>query len=355
MGILGRYLIGRVLLATLLVSVLLVGIYSLIEFIREARAMGGDYGLLQVLWYLINTTPRRLYDIFPFAVLIGTLLGLGGLAASNELVAMRAAGFDRRAMVVRVLLAVLACLVVLLLLAELVIPHLEPKARAEREQARSGQIHLGSLGGLWLRDGPRVVKIGYSAWVGDDRLEFGDLLIYELDDNMRPRDIVSARRASHDSGHWQLFGVESRSLGENGVVARVDELALASDLSPELFAATVSRPRLLAMRDLLEMRAFLIRNGLDAEPYQQAFWDRLFFPVNVLAMVLIGLPFVFRSARQGGGGLNLFAGVAVGLLFFVLSRLAQGVTVLMPVPLWVVSLLPALLIAALAGVLLKRL
>lgn len=353
-GLLSRYVMTRVLVGVGLVSLLLVGVYSLIELIREARSLGDGYGGAQMLWYLAQTTPRRLYDIFPFAALIGTLLGLGGLAAGNELVAMRAAGFDRRQLVLRVLAAVMLCLVILMLLSELAIPGLEASARADRQQARTGQVYLGGHGNLWLRDGSQVVRIGYSAWLADDRIEFGDLLIYTLDSAMRPRDIITAERASHEQGQWQLQQASRSSLDSSQGLTRTDRILLDSDLSPELFAATVSRPRLLPMPDLLRMRAFLDRNGLDAERYIQAFWDRLFFPINVLAMVLIGLPFVFRDQRSGGRGLNLFAGVALGLAYFVLTRLVQGVTMILPVPVWLSSLLPALLIVLLAALLLRR-
>jgi lipopolysaccharide export system permease protein len=353
-AILGRYVIGQVLLAVLLVCLLLAGLYTLIDFIREARSLDGDYGFGQMLWYLAQTSPRRLYDIFPFAALIGTLLGLGSLAAGNELVAMRAAGFDRRQLVVRVLMAIALCLIVLVLVSERLIPGLELSARADREQARTGQVHVGLRGTMWLRDGEQIMRIGRSAWISDDRIEFSHVLVYRLIDGMRPVEVIVAERAMHDGQQWRLFHARSRDLNKDLPIVESDERLLQSGLSPDLFAATVSRPRLLAMGDLLQMRAFLKRNGLDAEAYEQALWTRVFYPINVLAMVLIGLPFVFRNARQGGRGLNLFAGVALGLLFFILTRLAQGVSGIVPAPIWFSSLLPAVLIVVLAGVMLKR-
>ena len=130
---------------------------------------------------------------------------------------------------------------------------------------------------------------------------------------------------------------------------------LASGLSPDLFAATVSRPRLLSLADLRAMTVFLQENNLDAERYIQAFWTRIYFPINVLAMVLIGLPFVFRDARGGQRGLSLFAGVGLGMGYFVLIRVSQGVAVLLPLPMGITALLPALLILVIAVVLIRRL
>jgi len=353
-GILSRYIMLRVALAMLVVATVLVSIYTLIDLIREARSLDGGYGLVEMLIYLLRTMPRRLYDLFPFIALIGTLTGLGALAGSNELVAMRAAGFDRRHIASQVLATLVVCLVLLAVLSEWVIPEFEKTARAERQQARTGQLHLGSFGSLWLRDGQSMVRIGRSAWAGEDELEFGDLTVYELGSDMRPRTILVAESGRHRGGRWELSGVLKRTLDSFAAVEQSANLELKSGLNPDLFSAAVSRPRMLSLRDLIAMQAFLEENDLHTGPYEQAMWARLIYPVNVLAIVLIGLPFIFSGPRQGGRGVSVFAGVVLGLMFFVLTRLTQGVSALLPVPLWLSSLFPALVIFWLAVWLLRR-
>ncbi|AKS40851.1 LPS export ABC transporter permease LptG [Wenzhouxiangella marina] len=351
---LSRYLISRVLVGIGLVSLLLVGLYTLVELLREARSLAGDYQGLQMVAYLVETLPRRLYDVFPFAALIGVMVGLGGLASGNELVAMRASGFDRQRIIQRVLLAVILCLLLLAAMAEWLIPDLESKARAEREQARSGQIQHGRQGALWLRDRDHMIRVGLSLWVDEQALVFGEIQIYRIDEASRPSRIYWAERGHHDGSAWQLEAVHRLQPDRNGPSDVLDRLEIESDLRPELFAATVSRPRLLSLGDLVRMGRLLERNGLDAGRYREAFWERLYFPLNVLAMVLIGLPFVFAGMRQRNPGFNLFIGVAVGLLFFVLTRLAQGMSGIVPLPLWLTLLMPPLSIAGLAVLLLRR-
>ena len=357
--LLTRYLAGRVLLGIALVSALLLGLFTLVELIREARSLTGDYGPPSMLVYLLQTTPRRLYDIFPFSALIGTLIGLSGLASGNELVAMRSAGFDRGRIMLRALAAVSLCLLVLMLVAEWLIPDLEAQARSQREQARTGQVQLRERGALWLRDGEHVLRIGQAAWDGVDTLAFADITVYTMAPGMQTEIIRHADSARHDGRQWVLMDARRLAVGTQptGVAAGIVESTehLASGLSPDLFAATVSRPRLLSLGDLRAMTAFLQDNGLDAERYVQAFWTRIYFPVNVLAMVLIGLPFVFRDARGGQRGLSLFAGVGLGMAYFVLIRVSQGVAVLLPLPMGITALLPALLIVMIAVVLIRRL
>jgi lipopolysaccharide export system permease protein len=356
-GILVRHIGRAVLLGVVLVAVLLLGLYTIIELIRESRALTGDYGPLQMVLYMAQTTPRRLYDIFPFAALIGTMLGLGGLAAANELVAMRAAGFDRRQILVSVMGAVAVCLIALMLVSEFLVPGLEARAGAERDQARTGQVLLGRYGALWIRDGDYMLRIGHSAWSRDDMPEFGDLLVYRVDRQMKLHQIIRAETATHDGRAWHLRQVNDRLIGELPEMREVsaDARRLDSTLSHDLFSSVISRPRVLSVTDLNEMIGFLEVNELDPTSYEQALWNRVFFPLNVLAMVLVSLPFVFRGGRQTSRGINLFFGVTLGLGFFVFSRLAQGMGALLPGPLWVSALLPSLLIGILGLFMLRRL
>jgi len=94
-GRLTRYLVARTVIGIGGVTLLLVGLYVGIDIVREAGDLQRDYGVPDMLLFVTRTVPTRLYDIFPFAALIGVLVGLGQLAAHRELVAMRAAGLDR--------------------------------------------------------------------------------------------------------------------------------------------------------------------------------------------------------------------------------------------------------------------
>lgn len=357
--VLVRYLAKTILSAIVVVSMVLLGLYSLIEVIREVRDLTGDYGLGSMVAYVLQTSPRRLYDIFPFAALIGTLIGVGSLAQSNELIAIRAAGVHRQQISAYALAVIGLCLLFLIVVSELFVPVLETRAQAHRDQARSGQIALDGQGAFWVRDGRYMVRIGHSVWTEDSTLQFVDLTVYEFSDGLVPRRSVQAATGRHQEGSWLLLDVAVTPLSDGAPQERrVLQWEMPSTLSPELFDAAVTRPRLLATRDLIEMRDFLEDNALDATPYAQALWQRVFFPVNVLAMVLIGLPFalggVFRQNPRGGMGLNVFFGIVLGLSFFVLSRLMQGGMGLWGLPIWLASLLPALIISSLALFLLAR-
>ena len=99
-----------------------------------------------------------------------------------------------------------------------------------------------------------------------------------------------------------------------------------SELEPAAIAATIARPRYMAAGDLASSIDYRTRNGLDAREYEDVYWGRWFYPVNVLALCLAAIPFAFGSLRSGGLGKQLFLGILFALGFWLLqlqfSRLA---------------------------------
>ena len=92
--ILDRYLWKATLQGLLIAWIALVTLDLFFSFINEAGKTNALYTTSQAMIYLVYTIPGRFYEHFPNAILIGTLLGLGNLAANSEFIAMRAAGIS---------------------------------------------------------------------------------------------------------------------------------------------------------------------------------------------------------------------------------------------------------------------
>jgi lipopolysaccharide export system permease protein len=74
-----------VLGAVLLSWGFLVGLDAFKVFLVEINDIGiGDYTLTKAVVYTLLTVPRRAYQWFGYAALIGGLLGMGTLATSGE-------------------------------------------------------------------------------------------------------------------------------------------------------------------------------------------------------------------------------------------------------------------------------
>jgi lipopolysaccharide export system permease protein len=86
MGLLSSYLMRSILTSTLLVLLVLLSLAGLFEFISQLEDTRGNYGTPQALLFTFLRLPQLAFEMLPIAVLIGSLLGLGGLANNSELV-----------------------------------------------------------------------------------------------------------------------------------------------------------------------------------------------------------------------------------------------------------------------------
>jgi lipopolysaccharide export system permease protein len=65
----------------------------------------------------------------------------------------------------------------------------------------------------------------------------------------------------------------------------------------------------------------LKENKQRALRYEIAFWNKMTYPLAVVVMVVLALPFAYIQSRQAGVGAKIFAGIMLGLVFHFLGRL----------------------------------
>ena len=93
MRILDRYIAQTVISGTLMTLMVLGALLAFVDFVGEIDDVGkGQYGVTEAALYVLLSLPKRLYELFPTAVLLGSLLGLGTLAGNSELIVVRASG-----------------------------------------------------------------------------------------------------------------------------------------------------------------------------------------------------------------------------------------------------------------------
>ena len=159
-----------VLGAVALTWTVIVSLDAFRTFIIELNSVGqGHYTLSKAAAYVLLTVPRRFYEMFGYAALIGALLGLGGLANSGELTALRAAGLSKLRICASVVLGLGLLTLAVALLGETLGPYGEHKAQALQIAAQAKDVALARGGALWARDGDSVISArhGHAHGSGD--------------------------------------------------------------------------------------------------------------------------------------------------------------------------------------------
>ena len=344
-------LIGSTVLFTLLtVWAILLGFDALTGFVEELDEIGqGDYSAYTAVLYTAYTLPRRAYTLFPTAALIGCLLGLGALAATSELTALRSVGLSRLRICGGALVVVVALTVVMMIVGETAGPAGEQRAQALVVAAKSRDVAMAGGSGVWAREGDTFLNAehGRSRGLGAEAtVELDGVRLYEFDKEGRLRSIALARHAEHSTGAWTLRDVRRSFFGENTVTSEtVAEEHWDSALNPDVLSLGVTRPRYLSTADLSESLNYLQRNGLDGSEFESAYWARWFYPVNALVLCLAVMPFAFGTLRSGGFGKRLFLGIVFGLGYFLMQRLTVNMAEVFRFDLRLGNALPPFLVA----------
>lgn len=354
-----RLIAGSVLGSLLIVWMVLVGFDTLTQFLRQLGDVGKHgYTLAEAAVYIGLTIPRRLYQYFSFAGLIGGLMGLGGLAASGELTALRAAGMSKLRIAASVVAVVATLTALVVVMGETVGPLGDQQAQALQVRLRSNNLGLARGSGLWARDGSDIINAKAAQAVevhGRASVQLADVRVFTFSDDGQLTHFAWARRADHTGRTWTLHDVRNTTLDAKGTHStHVGSQVWHAHLNPRVLEQSIVHPEYLSMVDLERNMQYLQRNGQSPGVYASAFWSRALYPLNVLALVLCAMPFAFGSLRSGGLGKRLFVGILLAVAWYFLQRSLTSLGSVYGIPPLLANLVPALALLGVAGYYFRR-
>jgi lipopolysaccharide export system permease protein len=344
MWTLDRYLALTVAQSFLLALATLVAVFSVINATEELQQVGtGQYGVREALWFVVLTLPNEAYALFPAAALLGSVIGLGGLAQRNELVAIAAAGVSRSRVVWSVLQTAAVLALAGVLLSELVGAPLAYRARSERSAALSNGRTLTTGGGIWTRAGSSFVNMRTLLPSGAAR----DIYVYDFDEQHRMRRFTHAQAASYADRRWRLEGLVDRVIGDDGVTTeQVAARDLPIELNPRQLGLMRMPPEELSLADLYRGIGAARRQGESATHLELAWWQRATTPVVTAIMVLLAIALVLSSERSVKLGHRIIVGALLGIGFQLFNQTFASFGLVYGLAPWLGALFPALLALA---------
>jgi lipopolysaccharide export system permease protein len=331
MRILRRYLGREVLLATLLIFVALVLLFGFFDLIQELSDVGRNgYTLSSAVLFVALHLPSRMYELFPVAALIGTLFGISQLVANSEYTVMRASGASMLQVTWSVARIGIPLALVTFLAGEFVAPPAEQLAQTLRASSRGASSQVVSQqfrSGFWFKQDRTFVNI--RSVLADMTLI--DVHIYEFDADSRLARVRVADSGRFDAEHnqWQLTNVRTTEIGpDSTTVSSTDSWMWDSMLRPSILTVYTVAPERLELDALWDNIRLLTSNSQKASRFEIAFWTKVLYPVSVITMMILALPFAQFQRRTGAMGMRIFIGTMLGLAFFLFGRVFSNLGVL---------------------------
>ncbi len=347
MKTLRNYIAREVAVATMLVFSALLMLFAFFDLVEQMKDLGrGGYRLSHILTHVLLSAPNHVYELFPIAALIGTLFALAQLVASSEYTVMRASGVSLARMVGALCSVGIVFGALTFTVGEFVAPPAEQFAQRMRSQAISGIVSQEFRSGLWIKDGTafvNVLEVTPSAGLKGVR-------IYEFDENYRLRTLRYAARGEYEGGNrWLLSDVAQTTFEELKTrVSKLERMDWQSVLEPSLLSVLLIKPEKMSAWTLYSYSQHLRDNRQKALRYEIALWTKLLYPVAVIVMMVLALPFAYFQSRQGGVGGKIFAGIMLGLAFYFLNRLLGHLGLLNDWPPFASAVAPTLLFLGIA-------
>lgn len=325
MKLLTRYLSREIYASILLVFAALIMLFALLDLINELNSMGrGDYRLGYVLLFVTLTIPGHVYELFPVAVLIGTIFAMVQMAANSELTVYRSSGVSLKQMVKALAKIGMPLVILCFLCGEFVAPPSERLAQQLRLKAQNAKVSVKEFrSGVWVKDENNFVNV--KSVMPD--MSLLDVSIYEFDEHYHLRSIIAAEHATfQENSNWRLEGVRQTRFDKQS--ATTDNRASAewrSTLNPDILNVLLVVPEQMSAWNLYQYTAHLRDNHQKTARYEIAMWNKLAYPLAVLVMMLLALPFSAYQRREGGIGGKIFMGIVLGLSFHFIGRLFANI------------------------------
>jgi len=359
-----EWYLGRVLVShTLLVLFVLLIIFAFTEFMNQVARLDESYTLQLASLYTLLKMPVYGYEILPIALLIGTLIGLGGLANNAELTVLRVTGWSVGRILIAVMKTALVLWVFAAALGEWVAPKAEGFANQLRAEALQRSISLGDGAGFWMKEPERLIHV--ERVLATDHLQ--GITIYQLHQG-QVSGVTQAEQARYVNDRWLLSKVNRQMLelkAYDSISGQLPDLVrerVFFETSSEVFPldpAMLQRLQLdtkyLRIDELYHYIEFLKTNGLEAAPFQLEFWRKLAAPLVVMGMIALVFPLIFGSQRQVSMGQRIFVGTVIGLGFYLLNQLVGNLSVVYQFSPIIGAFLPSAVLISVAIILFRRL
>ncbi len=365
-----RLLHREIWVSVAFVALAFLTLFSFFDLVEELGDIGkgppaSPYRLIHATAFTLLLAPSRLYELLPIAVLIGSIFVMARLAQSSEFTILRTSGMGPW----RALKTLLWMGLIFVLLTFALGDYIAPQAARAAQLLKSkftGQISLGQTG-AWLKDRQQFSNFAVNVGALDGDGGMNRVKIYEFNSKGQILSTAEAATGRVEADAWILKSVQrqeffipdstllqtqSFSLSKAATaanLARVERSQLLAEwrwptgISAEMVSVALLKPERMGTLDLFQYIRHLQTNGQTSQRYEIEFWRKAFYPLSCLVMMVLALPFAYLHFRSGAISGYVFAGVMIGISFFMLNNVFGYIGNLNDWTPWLTAALPGLI------------
>jgi len=324
--LLDKYIIKEYIRFFLITSVSFIALYLIVDFFEKIRMfLSNSASIIQIASYFFFSIPLIISLILPAAVLLATLMTYSSLSKFSEIIAMKANGISLYRISLPVLIFAATVAVSLFYFSELITPAAVQKAEhiiiAEVQKQKT--LGFFKQNELWYHSSNAIYN--FKIFDVENNILRGVVINYINPDFTLQRRI-DAERVEWKNGKWIFHNVLVTQFDSTHTpfLEKARQKIIHLPEKPNDFKIIQKDAEKMGFFDLRKYINKIQSEGFDATRYLVDLHGKIAFPFVTLILVLIGISFSTRSARQGGVMQSVGVGIIIGFSYWIVHAFSMS-------------------------------
>jgi len=345
MKILDKYIAKQILIAIFSVLSVLTIVVGLLDLVDEIKKVNNDYVISHAFLYVLLNTPQNIYEVFPIATLMGSLIGLSKLSSTSELNAAKASGLSFSKIIIITLKTGLLIVILTFLIGEFIAPKGQQLANGIKNLSESTRLSMKNTKGVWIKNNNNFIHI---AKVYPDKT-VQEISLYRFNEKQQMIESIYAEEGYYSEGKWIMKNITSTSfINKNTVITNKEVSVFPDFIDLDLFDIMIIKPEQMTIMQINQYIRYLKNNSMESRNYELSFWSKFSTPLSCLIMFLLTTPFVHSNIRSASYGQRIFIGILTGVALFLFNQTINKLSIIIGMPPIIGSFLPLLILLALS-------
>ena len=295
---------------------LTVGIFFLLDlilsFLKEFEDLNDFYTIDKIFLFLSFSSLDSLFDIFPLSAIVSTIICMGAISDSGELIAARVSGKKLATIIIAVLKPVFLGMIAMLISWQFFIPNLNEAANKFKfEPAKN----LSNVKEQWVFKNDRFSKV-------TDNGSSKEVKIYDLDENGDVGSIVLSKNLEIADDEWVVKEV-------NDYKENISKSDFVWEDAPKLAMNFYNK----SFKDMSLTENYYywqsVNEVADRNKIGYEFWKKLLEPISLICLIIFALGISLRAIGRDKSVDRFVLGILIAFGFNLLIKIFGNISLIL--------------------------
>ena len=295
---------------------LTVGIFFLLDFIlaflKEFEDISDFYTIDKIFLFLSYSSLEALFDIFPLSAIVSTIICMGAISDSGELIAARVSGKRLSMIIVALLKPVFLGMIAMLISWQFFIPNLNEAANKFKFEPSK---NLTDVKVQWVFKNDRFSKV-------TDTGSLKKVKIYDLDKNGDVGSIVLSKNLVIANDEWLVKEV-------NAYKDNISKSDFVWEDAPKLAMNFYNK----SFKDMSLTENYYywqsINEVADRNKVGYEFWKKMLEPISLLCLIIFALAISLRAIGRYKSVDRFVLGILIAFGFNLLIKIFGNISLIL--------------------------